>query len=111
MIKCVRYTACVLAVIAAASCSDKPGTTPEAAAAATPVALETAASTPAISPEHAAALKGFITKSGNACIDIVSVQGEDLSNKVKVTCSGQAGDAATASYTVDLATEQVQKDG
>ena len=112
MINLVRYPACVLAVILMSSCGGKTESDVENAAASAPVATDTqtmAAS--AISEEHAAALKSYIAKSGGQCADIVGVQGEDLSNKVKVTCTGQAGDASTVSYIIDLETEQAQKDG
>lgn len=102
---------CVLVIGSLSSC----GGTPRAAAdSATPdpaaTGTQAAPATP-ISPEHATALKGFISASGGQCADIVSIEGEDLSNKVEVTCVEQAGAAGTVSYTVDLETEQVQKDG
>jgi hypothetical protein len=105
----LRYAACALAIALLPGC----GKTPEPAAdsaAATAAATEAQASAPAVSPEHAAALQGFIAKSGGQCATVVNVQGEDLSNKIKVTCNEQAGDANTVTYTVDLETEQAQKD-
>jgi hypothetical protein len=105
----LRYAACALAITLLPACSRTPEPAAESAAA-TAAAAEAQASAPAISPEHAAALQGFIAKSGGQCAEIVNVQGDDLSNKVKVTCTAQPGDAGTVSYTVDLATEQVQKD-
>lgn len=105
MLDLLRNSACVLAVLLVTSCSGKPDAATAAAAA---EAKETA---PAINTEQTAALKAIIAKSGGQCADIVGVQGEDLSNKVKVTCSGPAGGAGIVSYTVDLETEQVQDDG
>lgn len=105
MLNLLRNSACVLAVLLATSCGEKPDAATMAAEA---EAKETA---PAINTEQTAALKAIIAKSGGQCADVVSMQGEDLSNKVKVTCSGQAARAGTISYTVDLETEQVQDDG
>lgn len=108
----VRYAACALVVLLVSSCGKKTEPAVEGAAATGPVAADVqTALAPEISPEHAAALKDFIAKSGGQCADIVSVQGEGLSNKVKVTCTEQTGDTGTVSYTVDLETEQAQKDG
>lgn len=101
----LRYAACALTLALLPGC----GNTPEPAAA-TAAAAEARATAPAVSPEHAAALQGFIAKSGGQCAEIVNVQGDDLSNKIKVTCNEQAGDANTVTYTVDLETEQAQKD-
>ena len=108
----LRYAACALAIALLPACSKTPEPAAESAAAtaATAAAAEAQASAPAISPEHAAALQGFIAKSGGQCAEIVNVQGDDLSNKIKVTCNEQAGDANTVTYTVDLETEQAQKD-
>lgn len=107
-----RLAACVLLVALASSCSDRSVTGTEAATSTAPTAPD-GQTMPAseIEPEHQAELKGFIASSGGDCADIVSVRGEDLSNKVKVTCTAPAGAEGTVTYTVDLETEKAQKDG
>ena len=107
-----RPAACVLLIALASSCSDKSATGTETATGTAPAAPDgqtMPAST--ITPEHQAALMGYIASSGGDCADIVSVRGEDLSNKVKVTCTAPAGAEGTVIYTVDLETEKAQKDG
>lgn len=102
--------ACVLLAFALSSCGKETDATTGIPHAKT-AAIEAKASNPGIDPEQAATLKGFIADSGGQCTDIVGMQGQDLSNRIKVTCSGQAGAAGTVSYTVDLETGQASKDG
>lgn len=108
----VLYAFCVLAALLLSGCGEKPeAVVAEGTGAPGAVATDAQTATaPAISPEHAAALKGFIASSGGQCADIVRVEGEELSNKVKVTCIEQAGAPGTVSYTVDLESEQARKD-
>lgn len=108
----VRYACCVLVVLLLSSCGEKPEAAVESTGTPGPAGTDALTATaPAISSEHAAALKGFIASSGGQCADIVAIEGGDLSNKVKVTCIEQAGGPGTVSYTVDLESEQAQKEG
>ncbi|MEO8367398.1 MAG: hypothetical protein ABI538_14480 [Pseudoxanthomonas sp.] len=98
----VRYAAGAALVVLLSSCGGKPEASVEnTAPAATTAPDPNVVTGAAIDPELAAQLKELIATKGGQCVNILSAQGEDASSRIKVTCSGQAGDPDTVSYTVD----------
>lgn len=104
----LRHLAICGVVVLLAACSKPPEAPVEVSPAPTST-VDAAAGAPAVSPEQATVLKGFIEKGGNQCAEVVKVQNEELSSKITVTCTDPAGNKAD--YVIDMDSEQAQKVG